>query len=189
VAATGLAAGGAVWAQAPQDVGFYLGGSLGYSTIDFETGSLAAAGMTTLTSDDNDTGWKLFAGYQFHRNWAVEGTYYDLGHFNASGFVTASPTTPANVSLKVKGWGLTAVGILPLQQNFSLFAKLGGFFPDSKASATAGPFAAAVDNTNAEWLGGVGVSYNFSRNLAVRAEAESIGSDAQLYSIGLQFKF
>lgn len=183
-----LSGGGTAWAQAPQDVGFYLGGSLGYSALDFDTGGLAAAGMTTLTSDDNDWGWKLFAGYQFHRNWAVEGGYYDLGNYNASGVVTGT-ATPANVSLKVKGWGLMAVGILPLQQNFSLFAKLGGFWSDSSASATAGPFSAAVGDSNSDWLGGVGMSYNISRNLAVRAEAELIGSDVQFYSIGLQFKF
>jgi OOP family OmpA-OmpF porin len=183
-----LSGGGTAWAQAPQDVGLYLGGSLGYSTIDLDTGGLAAAGMTTLSSDDNDTGWKLFAGYQFHRNWAVEGTYYDLGKFNASGVVTGT-ATPANVSVKVKGWGLAAVGILPLQQNFSLFGKLGGFWSDSNASASAGPFAAATGDSNSEFMGGIGVMYNFSHNLGVRAEAEFIGSDVQFYSIGLQFKF
>jgi OOP family OmpA-OmpF porin len=186
----GLGAGSAALAQQqPQDVGFYLGGSLGYSAVDLDTGSLAAAGMTTRSSDDNDVGWKLFAGYQFHRNWAVEGTYYDLGRFDASGFVTASPATPASVSVKVKGWGLAAVGILPLQQNFSLFGKLGGFWSDSSASASVGGFRAAVDDSNSDWLGGIGVMYNFSRNLGVRAEAEFIGSDVQFYSIGLQFKF
>ena len=165
-AAIGLAAGGSAWAQAPQDVGFYLGGSLGYSVIELDTGSLAAAGMTTLSSDDNDTGWKLFGGYQFHRNWAIEGSYYDLGKFNASGVVTGT-ATPASVSAKIKGWGVTAVGILPLQQNFSLFGKLGGFFSDSSASATAGAFAAATGDSSSEWLGGVGVMYNFSRNWGV----------------------
>ena len=183
-----LSSGGTAWAQAPQDVGLYLGGSLGYSTIDLDVGALRAAGMTTLSSDDNDTGWKLFAGYQFHRNWAVEGSYYDLGNFNASGTVTGT-ATPANVSVNVKGWGLAAVGILPLQQNFSLFGKLGGFWSDSSASATAGPFAAATGDSNSEWLAGIGMTYNFSRNWGVRAEAEFIGSDTQFYSIGVQFKF
>jgi OOP family OmpA-OmpF porin len=186
--AIGALSGGTAWAQAPQDVGFYVGGSLGYSTVDLDTGSLAAAGMTTLSSDDNDTGWKLFAGYQFHRNFAVEGTYYDFGKFSANGVVTGT-ADPASVSTRLKGWGLAGVGILPLQQNFSLFGKLGGFWSDSKASATAGRFAAAVDDSSSEWLLGVGVSYNFSRNVGVRAEAEWVGSDTALYSVGLQFKF
>ena len=186
--AIGALSGGTAWAQAPQDVGFYFGGSLGYSRVDLDTGSLASAGMTTLSSDDNDTGWKLFAGYQFHRNWAVEGTYYDLGKFNAFGRVTGT-ATPASVSAHLKGWGLAAVGILPLQQNVSLFGKLGGFWSDSKATATAGPFAAATDDSSSEWLAGIGATYNFTRNIGVRAEAEWIGSDSALYSIGIQFKF
>ena len=63
------------------DTGFYIGGSFGQSRISDFNGSdvdaeLASLGITsTTTTDDKDTGWKVFAGYRIMKYLAVEGAY------------------------------------------------------------------------------------------------------------------
>jgi OmpA-OmpF porin, OOP family len=55
-----------------QDKGLYLGGSLGQSKV-----SLDCTGASSC--DDKDTSWKIFAGYQVNRNFAIEVGYSNLG--------------------------------------------------------------------------------------------------------------
>src|SRR5674476_1646016 len=60
------------------DSGWYGGGNIGRSraNIDDEriTSSLVGQGSTTtsITDDNRDTGYKLFGGYKFNRNFALE---------------------------------------------------------------------------------------------------------------------
>ncbi len=67
---------------------WYLGGNIGQSRSHFDeagiTRSLQGPTLTTtsITSDDKDVGYKLFLGYQFHRDFALEGGYFDLGKFS-----------------------------------------------------------------------------------------------------------
>ena len=53
-------------------MGWYIGGAFGQTEV-----ALDCAGTTAC--DDSDSGWKIFAGYQFNRNFAVELGYGDLG--------------------------------------------------------------------------------------------------------------
>src|SRR5437879_7979787 len=68
-----------------QDSPWYIGGSIGQSRVKLDTGGLssdlAAAGManTGFSANETDTGFKLFGGYRFHPNFAVEGGYAELG--------------------------------------------------------------------------------------------------------------
>lgn len=79
----------------------YIGGAYGVTNTqgDFN-GQLANASrgltggntLSNITSDRNDRGGKLFAGYQFHRNLAAELSYVDLGRFNGA-YQYSGPTT------------------------------------------------------------------------------------------------
>src|SRR5882762_8840584 len=77
-----------------QDSPWYIGGSIGQSRVKLDTDGLsrdlAAAGManTGFSGNETDTGFKLFGGYRFHPNFAVEGGYAELGKFSASGTLT-----------------------------------------------------------------------------------------------------
>ena len=48
---------------------FYLGASIGENYIEQDNVFLGE------DFDDSDTGYKVFGGYQFHRNFAVEANY------------------------------------------------------------------------------------------------------------------
>jgi OOP family OmpA-OmpF porin len=117
-----FAALGATAVQA-QDTGFYAGGSLGRSEFqdfngrDIDAG-MAGLGITSRTStDDSDTSWKLFAGYQIMPYLAVEAAYTDFGEATARSLITAPiPPAPLTVHTDVEAsaWSLSALGMLPL---------------------------------------------------------------------------
>jgi OOP family OmpA-OmpF porin len=186
VAAAGLAASSASFAQAtkPADAGFYIGGSVGEASGD--------CNATAQTScDDKDTAWKIFGGYQLNRNFAVELGYSDLGEVSSSG--------PFGTKVESTLWDLVAVGSLPLGNNFSLYGKLGAYRAEAELSSNVG---VSGDKKTTDLTYGLGARYDFTRNLAVRAEWQryqgievpntvltSGDSDADVLNIGVLWKF
>lgn len=200
-------------AHAADLVGWYGGISVGQSEAqDAPSASeinsaLTGAGLTvTGTSvDDTDTGWKLFAGYQFNKYFALEGGYVNLGRFDANTTVTAfngTPITPTSGSANVKvkdGLYLDAMGILPISDTFSVFGKLGAYSLKTELSVSGGGGSASEDARNSDLTYGIGLSYAFNKELGIRAEwerFEKVGdedktgqSDIDLLSIGLTYQF
>jgi OOP family OmpA-OmpF porin len=150
------------------------------------------------SSDDTDTGWKIFGGYQFNPNGAVEFGYVDLGKFVASG----TDSFLGDVSFDAKPSGFTAalVGSLPIGQNFGLMGKVGMFFWDVDVNASSSVLGSGSDSSSGTDLTfGLGLKYDFSKIVGVRAEWErfmDVGddnttgqSDIDLLSVGVVFKF
>jgi OOP family OmpA-OmpF porin len=174
------------------------------STAEVDATLLSDFGITaTSSADDSGKGLKLFAGYRLNQNWAVEGGYADLGEATWNSIVTAPSSGTVSISWKAEAWSLAAIGILPVSDQFEIFGKVGGFFynADASATATGGGVAAAgsEDDDGAGWLVGVGASYSLTKNIAVRAEWEgyqNVGdenttgkSDINMLSVGIQYKF
>jgi len=197
VASAGLVSAPVLAQRAPamaQDAGFYLGGAVGQSRLKD-----ACEGLT-IACDEKDTGWKVFAGYQFNRYLGIEGGYVDLGKASASGTITGVGVTG---NAEVKGWELLGVGTLPIANNFSAYGKVGFFRWDLDVSATAVVPGFAVSTSasddGTDMTFGVGLKYEFTRNVAARLEWQrynDIGgsntggkSDVDLFSLGVVFKF
>ena len=102
------------------DEGFYLGTAIGQAK--FKNDTLDDLGSLGFNTDDKDTAFKLFAGYQFNPNFAVEASYVDFGDFTAS---AAVPGYSARAEVGADGFGFALVGRLPIDAGFSVFAKLG----------------------------------------------------------------
>src|SRR3954469_6849620 len=77
LAAAGLAAAPVL----AQDSGGYIGASAGNTRFD----GPGVSGSSSLTQDDTDSGFKIWSGYQFNRNFAVEVGYVDLGSLVQTG--------------------------------------------------------------------------------------------------------
>jgi OOP family OmpA-OmpF porin len=168
----------------------FLGASLGQSDIDSD---ITAGLITSGSVDGKDTAFKLFSGYMFNRHFGVEGAYVDLGEVSYSGNFGAALVSGGKV--EVSGFNVAALGSYPISEQFSVFGKIGLFIWEAEASdVTAGvPFTTANDGTDLSF--GIGVSYNFTRNLGVRAEWERFkvelfnDADADLLSIGIVWRF
>jgi OmpA-OmpF porin, OOP family len=185
--------------------GWYGGVNIGQSRAKIDdariTGSLLGAGLatTSMTNDDSDTGYKLFGGYKFNRNFAVEGGYFDLGRFGFT--ATTVPAGTLNGNIRLKGLNLDAVGILPITEKFSAFGRVGVNYAEARDSFS-GNGAVNVLNPNpskraANLKFGGGLQYDFTEALAMRLEAEryriddAVGNkgDIDLISVGLVYRF
>jgi OmpA-OmpF porin, OOP family len=206
VGVAALAALAAVPAAAQDKNGWYAGGSIGRTGASIDdnriTRGLAGQGLTTLSIDDHDTnhGYKIFGGYQFHRNFAVEAGYFDLGHFGYT--ARTNPTGSLSGDVRFKGVNLDLVGLWPITDRFSALARVGvtserarGNF--SSTGAVSLPFAASTSERSTNLKFGAGLMYDFTPSLGVRVEAEryrvndSVGNKGHvdMVSVGLVYRF
>jgi len=166
----------------------FVGGSIGQSDIsDDITAGLIDANQAV---DGKGTAFKIFGGYMFNQHFGVEGAYVSLGDVSYSGSFQGAAVTGGKV--EVSGFNVAALGSYPVTEQFSVFGKIGLFIWDAEANDTTGgvPFSGKTDGTDISV--GVGVGYDFTRNLGVRAEWERFkldDADANLISVGLVWKF
>lgn len=200
-AALALAAGSA-------SAQWYAGGNLGQSKVNYSasqlSADLAAIGKTATGAVSNsDLGLKVFLGYSFNENFALEGGYFNMGRpASYNGTITAP--TAATFSGKIEGQGvnLDMVGTLPVANGFSLFGRLGAAYFQTKASATAtaGNLTGYGNATSNKFVPvyGVGAQYDFTKAIAGRIEVQRFGKvgnsntgsgDVDFYSAGIVFKF
>jgi len=164
-------------AKGNADLGFYAGASVGQSKSDCGGGG---------SCDDKDTAYRIFGGYKFHPNIAVEGGYSPLGE-----------TSGGNVTAEANAWDLVGLGIFPLGNNFSIFGKLGFYNAEIKLSG-----AASGKKTTTDLTYGIGGQYDFNRNLGLRLELQrysgvkapdfggtSKDTDIDVVSVGALWRF
>jgi OOP family OmpA-OmpF porin len=123
----------------------------------------------TDVGDEDDTGFKIFGGYQFHRNVAAElgyGLLFDKG------------------GVELTSLEAVAVGMFPLANQFSIIGKLG------LARLEAEGFGESESDTELTY--GIGVQYDATRNLGLRLQWQRYSTDPDdidFISIGVLWKF
>jgi OOP family OmpA-OmpF porin len=153
---------------------------LGRSDLNGKSADITNPGLTvSATGSDKDSAWKFFGGYQFSQTWGVEVSYASLG--DAVGNVTrTAPAGTGRATVKNDSWGVYGTGTLPLGMGFNLFGKLGVSMNRARMSFSgsgAGFLASDSGGDRNSTLGlGVGASYWFNRNFAIRAEWEDFGT-------------
>lgn len=171
----------------------YVFGAVGASTYTGNAKSqidtaIIGAGYTGLQSSINSssTGYKAGVGYQFTPNFAIEGSYVDIGSFKYSATVTGGWV---NADVKGSGLNVAALGIAPINDNFSLFGKVGYTAASQKASVVGagGSFSSSQDKNSGGF--GFGGIYKLTEKVGVRVEWEQLYSDVNLFTVGLQAKF
>ncbi|MGA3156068.1 MAG: hypothetical protein ABSE43_00690 [Steroidobacteraceae bacterium] len=161
-----LAAAAVSYAARADDLGWYAGGAIGYSTqyIDAVSGG----------AEQHDTGWKVIAGIRPIPWLGAEAEYFDLG----------SPSRMiAALNVSAKSSGEAAFGVLYLPYGIGdLFVKAGGASVTARALVVAGPVGGGgantlyyTDQTNvvAAWGGGGQIKFD---NLGVRLEYEGFNA-------------
>ena len=77
----------------------------------------------SMKDDDEHFGYKLYAGYEFNRYFALEGGYFDPGRFGYRATTVPAGTLAGN--MRLNGVSLDALVFLPMTERFSAFARLG----------------------------------------------------------------
>jgi len=214
----GLLIGGA--AQAADDGWYTVGfggeastknvrqGELDQNLIDF----FGSGGLTVVDAvsdlDDSDTGFGLAIGYQVNENFATELAYVDLGEYSyaAEGTVTDGLADyPASFGLSQSAAGpvYSVLGILPIGERFSVFARVGIALMSVEADADVVvdgvPDSGNASTNRSNGLYGVGGEFSVSDRFGVRLEwtrYAAVGSeditgdiDIDLISLGLRYNF
>ena len=184
--------------------GFYVGGSVGPTRAHFGNNGInnqfVGQGFTvnSTSTDNKSTGGKVFGGYQFSPNFALEGGYFDLGRFNYSGI-----TSGGNYSgdTRPRGLNLDLVGTLPLNDRFSVLGRVGAAYARTQDNFSSTGFYSGATGTrtrnNTDVKYGVGLQYAITEALSLRGELERYRisdplrgrSNVDMASIGLVYRF
>jgi OmpA-OmpF porin, OOP family len=161
--------GAAAFGAHAQDKGFYAGAGVGQSFVD--------EGVF----DDEDTAFSVFGGYQFNPYFGLEAGYADFGKIEATGVGAALEADTAY---------LTAVGSLPITDNFSAYAKAG--FHSWNLDSELPGLVSNSDESGTDPTYGLGVQYRFTDHVALRGEYsrfEVEDADADLAQVQVRFDF
>lgn len=159
-------------ASAGKETGPYIGGSLGYATIDVSS--------DIDDFDDDDLGYKIFGGYNFGviplLDLAVEGSYVDFGE--------ASSAEITNQDVEVTGWdlfGLAALNLGPV----GVFGKVGRIWWSSDSNIS------QLDDSDNDMAYGIGLRFQIG-SVGIRGEYEyfDLGdTDVGMFSVGASWTF
>jgi OOP family OmpA-OmpF porin len=172
----------------------YVGFSFGQADVGEEMvipGLIDPGGQV----DGKDGAFKLFGGYQFNRNFALEAAIVDLGDVSYSGSFTDATGTVLPVSggrIQNSGLNLSAVGVLPLGTSFVVFGKVGMFLWYSEATDVTGGTFFYSEEDGADLSLGLGASMALGQRVSLRAEWERFdmsNTDVDLVTIGIAFRF
>lgn len=185
---------------------WYVLGAVSQSQVNLDSSSLDTVlsdnGATSLSSSDSGTNnqWRLQAGYQVNPNLALEAGYIDLGKSTYKATFSGGKTTADWTS---GGVDVAAVGILPINTNFSLLGKLGAIAAktttDWTSNGISGVPAGKENKSQISPFAGVGVSYSLNARSDLRMEYErfnGIGdssttgkADVSILSLGVTYHF
>ncbi len=140
-----------------EDTGFYAGASLGAPGYPNDVNGVSGNGSGGLSG--NGLSGKVFGGYQFTPKFALETGVTDLGR-----------AENANGSVHARGEFLDAVGIAPLNEQWSLLGRVGVTH-------------IVLDTSNGNDSGnglkvGLGAQYALTKTVALRGEWERYRADA-----------
>jgi len=177
---------------------WYIGVSGGQSRADLDNwdfynsytfGGVPLAGSVTVNSDTRDTAWRIFGGYNFNQNWAIEGAYTDLGQIKASYNWSADGTPLFEETADQSAWSLALKGALPINNQFDVFGLLGVTSNRTKVNfneinvSFAGGVQSGSDHRT-DLLTGLGVEFKPNPNIGLRLEYQNYntfgGSGASL---------
>lgn len=127
--------------------GWYVGATAGVSNTD------NANNISAWNNSSNNGVVGVLAGYQFNRNFALEGAYTGAGKFSN-----------AAVSGKSDILTLDAVGMIEVMPAFNLYGKVGMGSATSKSVSGAG----YSGTTHSAVTAGLGVQYDVTRHVAAR---------------------
>jgi OOP family OmpA-OmpF porin len=170
--AAALAVAGGAAAQQPSLSSAYVGGTLGQA--EYKDG---CAGVSDC--DEKDTAWRILGGYQFNRYFAAELGYHNLGEVS----------TPAG-AVEGTAWELVGIAAYPLVDKLSIYGKLGLYRGELEAPG--------ADEKNSDVTYGLGLQYDFLRNVGVRGEWQRYSkmgggdvteTDVDVLSVGVVYRF
>lgn len=172
----------------------------------FTTPVFAAVAILSPTwqpdDDDESTAWGVIAGYRIMRYAAVELNYLNLGTLKESDTVSLFPpgsgTLQIDRELETTGPSVSALGILPLLDQWSVYVRAGVLFADMELSSSLNNSSSSITFGSDSFLWGAGTQFDWGKHWSVRVDYQrfdSVGeengagrADIDLLSLGVLFR-
>jgi OOP family OmpA-OmpF porin len=134
----------------------YVGASLG------STDAKDFCELRSSSCDKTDTAWRVFGGYYFTPNIALEAGFIDLGKVTDSDVVS---------NTKVEARAAELLGVFAYRANrAAIFGKAGGYYAQTKLSVETLGSVSETTESRGGLTFGLGAQYNFTRHLGVRGD-------------------
>jgi len=127
----------------------YVGVNVGSAKID-------------LSGADSTTSFELLGGYTFNEYFAAEIAYTDFGSKDYS-----------NGNLKSSGARFSGVGSYPINEQFSVFARLGFASTTVDVTVASGPLAGSQSASHSDLTYGIGGQFNINKQFGIRLGYDS----------------
>lgn len=153
--------------------GFYFGGGATLTQIEEDEAGLRF--------DDTSFGWRLLGGYTITDHIALEASYFDAGDAEDSILGT-------DVEIGFDGFILSGLAVLPLNDAWALFGKVGYYDADTEVRA----FGDSDRDSESGLTLGAGARFDFNENLGVRGDFDWFDTEADtVWAVGvtLQYSF
>ncbi len=174
----------------------YVGASVTQSTIDLGLSDIDDGSLTGGSVDDSDTGWKVFVGFRFVKFLAIEADWIDVGGVSIAAISDGSGSDfsagPVSATARVDGYRVSALGIIPLGQRFSILARYGVFYWDATSTISNGGMTVSAPDDDSDDFYGAGVSWQLKSSASLRLEYELMtvdDTDIDTVSAGMAFRF
>lgn len=153
------------------DEPYYVGFGLGTSFLKPQTNN------TALTiSQNNDSGYKMFAGYQFDNHWAAELFLAGLGKAN----IRSQSTGNVVGFIEYQSFGVRGLYQYPVNESWNVFASAGIAHLQNEFQ-----FLNVESASDDLVYGGLGVLWNIAESWDLRAEYDVYNGDVQMLSINI----
>jgi len=168
---------------AVQAEGYYVGGNIGRAE--------QKADLDIVSFKESATAYKLVGGYNYTKNFGAEIGYADLREVSISG-------NGAQATSKPSAFYVAATGTLPLNEQFSLFGKLGIATAHEKVNATLGRTSVSGSENRTTPYISVGAAFALNQKVSFVAEYENFGKvakdggvnvKADMFSAGVRYSF
>lgn len=199
---TGLVVAGLLVAGVASAQGVYVGGSLGQSRTSFGSEFQPNDPGDVMSFDKRDTAYKLFAGYEINKYFAIEGGYADLGEPKVN---VTYPGGWDKGTQESSAWFVVGKGTLPISEQFNVFGKVGVTRNKVKSTWTDNTGGKnSTSDSRSRAMYGVGAEYNVTKQVGIRMEYENFGkfgdydavtrngtgrTKTSLWSVGVGYKF
>lgn len=162
----------------------YVGAGVASADHDFKL-----SGATNVDTEGYKASGKLFGGYEFNQTWGVEAGYTD---FRKSDLNYAIGSMNLRGETDGHAVYLAAKATLPVNEQFSLYGKLGAARTKSELTLVN---AAQTSRSKTEAYGALGAQYKLNENVSLIGEYErygkskDFGAKADVLTIGAKYSF
>ena len=183
---------------------WFVGGQLGYSKSEVSQSDInqgfvdIGATVTSLSVDDSDMAYELFAGYQFNPTWALQLGYLDLG---SRGIEFEGETPDPDAFFDVvehiypdsgKGVKLAVIGSFPINDSWKVSARLSLFNWSQTYNTNSVSGSGDDEISGTDLLLGAEVSYEVNRDIELYLSYERFSAEhhaANNIGLGIRYFF